>query len=753
MNMLSLTRDELNKYDALTPKLNQHIANITDAIPFNISPHMKAVIAVTQITTFAAQFRRNVELYDGTEVPINAISFIVSGSGKNKDSSVRAASRCFQPGYDIIQSHNHKALVDEAIQAASEAGDEPPDAEGIYKPYMKPEIDIETMVTTGPGLIDHINAVTDMPFGASLVSSSEFADELAYNPDMVENIKILAETYDLGKKQSKHTKGAEFRSRSINGASVNALFIGSPTFLLYDEPTKKKFNIAFMSKLARRSWFCYAPEKLPEPEFDSIEDFFKYEDDLELTAKQARSNMSDFVQSVAEFGIKTKGHSLPVTKEVERLFKTYKRYNNDLAESSPNSESTAALIRRHLQWKAIKLAGAFAILDQSNSVEAHHYVDAIRFCEMLDQDMSRFEQHLNKADHERFSDYIRTLVDASGKASISLHDLKKMGFIKSTSSHKLLELVQLAAGYDLNGIYNLTPDGGGIQYEPIITTDTISVSYKPIDCSQLNTAVRSGDIHAIRAAKDSISLTVAYGFETESTQFAELGQLLSGDFAYSPFYFRDGIRGRDNIVGGTKWLTLDIDDSPLSAEETHFMLSEFNHYIALSSDPDNHYKFRVLIELDTVVELSSIAWKHFYLAIANDLALNVDPLPQSQIFFSYADRLVLSNLDASPLVTRDYVILARDREAEKAQSQRQLTSAQAKAQLDDPETTFSYAFHCKSNGSLNMYRMMQHAKLLGASLDQTIQLIHDVNEFWSMDLGAMPQDRIDRLIEQAQRLF
>jgi hypothetical protein len=643
MNMLSLTRDELNKYDALTPKLNQHIANITDAIPFNISPHMKAVIAVTQITTFAAQFRRNVELYDGTEVPINAISFIVSGSGKNKDSSVRAASRCFQPGYDLIQSHNHKALVDEAIQAASDAGDEPPDAEGIYKPYMKPEIDIETMVTTGPGLIDHINAVTDMPFGASLVSSSEFADELAYNPDMVENIKILAETYDLGKKQSKHTKGAEFRSKSINGASVNALFIGSPTFLLYDEPTKKKFNIAFMSKLARRSWFCYAPEKIAEPEFDSIEAFFKYEDDLELTAKQARANMSDFVQSVAEFGIKTKGHSLPVTQEVERLFKTYKRYNNDLAE--------------------------------------------------------------------------------------------------------------LAAGYDLNGIYNLTPDGGGIQYEPIITTDTISVSYKPIDCSQLNTAVRSGDIHAIRAAKDSISLTVAYGFETESTQFAELGQLLSGDFAYSPFYFRDGIRGRDNIVGGTKWLTLDIDDSPLSAEETHFMLSEFNHYIALSSDPDNHYKFRVLIELDTVVELSSIAWKHFYLAIANDLALNVDPLPQSQIFFSYADRLVLSNLDANPLVTRDYVILARDREAEKAQSQRQLTSAQCKAQLEDPETTFSYAFHCKTNGSLNMYRMMQHAKLLGATLDQTIQLIHDVNEFWSMDLGAMPQERVDKLVEQCVRLF
>lgn len=754
MNTLQICKDELTKHNALTPKTNSLIDQVSKAITFNISPHMKAVIAATQIATFAAQFRRNIELWDGVSVPINTISFIVSGSGKNKDSSVNAAKRCFRPGYNLIKEANNTQLREAAILAAAEAGESSPDLEAIYKPYMTPVTDIETMVTTGPGLIDHILSVYDMPLGAPIVSSSEFSDELAYNQDMLENIKLLSETFDLGTKQAKHTKGADFRSKSINGSSTNALFIGSPAFLLYDEATKRKFEIAFMSKLARRSFFCYSPEKLPEPDFNDIEKFFAYEEQLEATAEQARNSIAEFIIDVTRYGLSTAGQPISVSKEVERLFKTYKRYNNDLVESSPNSESTSALIRMHLQWKGLKLAGAFALMDKSSTIELKHYIEAIQFCELLDQDMPLFESHLNKADHERFADYIRTLVDSTGKASVNLHELKKRGFIKSTTQSKLHELALLAAGYDKSGIYNVSPDGGSIEYEPIITTTTISVSYKPIDCRTLNSAVASGNYDAIRQAKHDIALTTAYGYESADTTFDQLGQLLAGDYAYSPFKFRNGTRGKDNIVSPAKFLVFDIDDSNATAAETSFMLSDINHYVALSSDPSNEFKFRVLIELDSPIELSPVAWKHFYLGIAEDLALKVDPLPQSQIFFSYADRPVLSNLDASPLVTRDYIIRAREREAEKSLQSKQISPAQAKAQLADPETSFSYAYHSPvGQGSRNIYRAFQHARTLGADLDYCLNLIDEINEFWALDKGAMPHDRIEALREQCRRLF
>jgi hypothetical protein len=205
--MIELTRSELDKYHVFEHRPNKHIEKIKQTIPFNISDKMKAVIAVTHITTYAAQFRRNLVLWDGTEVPINNISFIVSGSGKNKDSSINAAYKAFKPGYKIIEEKNATLLKTQAIEAARVAGEEPADEFAIYKDYIKPEVDVITMPTTGPGLIDHINATADMPLGSTLVNSSEFADELSYNQDMVENIKILSEVYDVGVKQAKTHQG------------------------------------------------------------------------------------------------------------------------------------------------------------------------------------------------------------------------------------------------------------------------------------------------------------------------------------------------------------------------------------------------------------------------------------------------------------------------------------------------------------------------------------------------------------------
>lgn len=82
MSMLELTHAELAKYDAFAPTLNPFLQQIVNAIPYSVDPRMKSVIAVTQLTVFASQFRRNVMLWDGTSVPINAISFVVTGSGQ-----------------------------------------------------------------------------------------------------------------------------------------------------------------------------------------------------------------------------------------------------------------------------------------------------------------------------------------------------------------------------------------------------------------------------------------------------------------------------------------------------------------------------------------------------------------------------------------------------------------------------------------------------------------------------------------------
>lgn len=751
MDMLDLTKEELESYDALVPGLNKHTQQVVNSIVFqNVDPRVKAVIAIAQITNFASQFKRKIVLWDDTLVPINAISFVVMGSGDGKDSSVKAARKCFKDGYKLVESAVEEMEIDNAQQAASEAGESNPEMEGVYKPYMKPIPPIDIMPTTGPGLIKHINDIGALDMTSGFLYTGEFSDELAYNQDMVENIKILSEVYDTGDKEVKYTKSAEHRSEVIESQAVSALFVGSPGHILYDAPTKKKFEIAFMSKLARRSWFCYSPDRIPEKEFDSIDEMLEYEEQLEAKALDARNKMAQEVRDITEFGISTAGKDITIHPDVAKLFKVYKRYNSEYVNSLPSQDTTYALIRRHLQWKALKLAGAYALFDKSNQIELHHYVEAIKFAELLDKDMELFEHDLNKSYHEIFADYIRTQVDNSGKASISIHDIKKLGFISSVTYSKLQELVTLCSGYDTEGIFKIEDDGGSISYERIIKTDMLGVSYKPIDNTALNAAITANDTDAVRDAKHAISLGTAYGFDALDAKFDQLSELLEGDYAYSPFRFKNGVRGKDNIIGGTSWVVLDIDHTTISASEAHFMLSDVNHYVALSSDPNNEHKYRVILQLDSVVDIGPLEWKYFYSSLADEFALKVDLLPQSQIFFSYSDRPIMSVTDAEPVKVRKHLLIAHEK-ASKKEVQKVTSPAHAKALLADPLETFKFAYEAEyGEGSRSLIRLAYYAIDLGASLDFVLQQIDDVNDYW---MDPMPTDRIEKLKAQAERMF
>lgn len=638
-----------------------------------------------------------------------------------------------------------------AVEAAKEEGVPNPKDEAMYRPYLKPVPPIDIMPTTGPGLIQHINDIGEIGIGAGFMYSGEFSDELAYNQDMVENIKTLSEIYDTGDKEIKYTKTVENRSKAITGQPVSALFVGSPGHILYDEGTKKKFHIAFMSKLARRSWFCYAPDKIDEQVFNTLEEFWEYEEAIEEKSKHARIGMDMESHTIAEINLEKEGQPLVVSKDVERLFKTYKRYNNDWADLLPNQESTYALIRRHLQWKALKLAGAFTIMNCEDTITPKSYIEAIRFCEILDKDMEVFERDLNKSPHELLVDFFHTKTLVDGASEISTHDLKKQGFMNNVSKTKLKEMVALCAGYDRNSVYSIINDGAAIHYEPIVKTNVINVTYKEIDCATLNNAIEARDMDAVRKAKQDIATTVNYGFESANTTFADLPEMLAQDYAFSPFRFKDGVRRKENLESGTKWVVLDIDDSPLSAEEAHMMLGDINHHIALTSDNTNQFKFRVLLELDSEVYLDSIAWKHFYLRIADDLGLRADPLPQAQIFYSYAGRTIFSNIDADPIETRDYLMYAKEKAADREHQTKVMSTAQRRAQLNDALVTFEYAFEAPyGQGSRNMYRMVRHAQDLGATVEEALQLLEDCNEYWE---NSMNQERLEKLKEQCKRLY
>ena len=757
--MLNILRQELSGLGVFDAPDHPFIQSLTKAISFsNVPEKMKIIFAISHLSNFASQFRRNIELWDGTLVPTNNISFVIAPSGANKDSSNSKVKKCFTSGIQLIYDEVELHTIDKAIQDARASGEDIPEEPSIYRKYLKPIPPVFTSMTTGPGLVQHINDIGALPALSTSVYSGELSDELASNPHAADNLKILAEVYDLGDKEVTYTKGAEFRSDEIVGQPVSALFAGSPGHILYDETTRKKFHVTFMSKMARRSWFCYEPEDVEEVDFSSTDNpvaaMLDYEAEVEKVADEAIVSAREKVEAIVADNLKKVNTSIPVDEKIFNLFTVYKRYNKEVIADKGMQDTVYSLVRAHLQWKALKLAGALAVVEGTDTVTLKQYITSIQYAEMFDGDITEFERDINKAPHEYLSDYLQKGTGADNKNFINIHEVKKRGFSTSISASKLHEVVQLCAGYDANGIYAVAENTGGISYERIRKTDVLGISYKPIDNSRLNHAIdNEAPAAEITRLKNAVAVTANQGYSYYETSFDELGLLLQGDYAYSPFNFRDGSRGKDSIIGGTKWLVLDVDKTIIDCNDAHFLLEGINHHIALTSDKHNLFKYRVLIELDSYVELSAIAWKHFFTKIADDLSLEADVLPQSQLFFSYSGRPVLSCVDGTPMECRDYIMYAKEKEAEGniVESVKKIPQNQRNSMLNDPLTTFWYAFDAeKGRRSVTLYRAVRHAIDLEADLDYTLDLLEQINAYMSESLD---QERFIKLKEQVVRLY
>jgi len=749
--MLELTYDYLKEIGIFDENYSKIINKIIEVIPYSTVPYeMKAIIAISELITYASQFRRNIRLWDNASVPINTISFVLTQSGANKDSSVAAARSCFKQGYKQLNKYRHDINIKLAQHKANLAGETMYDNIKIFSSYLNPEPPLFISSSSAAGFIQHINDLAEHQLGSGLLYSGEFGDELAYNQDMTECIKVLAETYDLGNKEIKYTKLKELRSKEITGQAVSALLIGSPTYILYDENVKKKFNIAFMSKLARRSWFWFIPSMLKEKTYLSLEEMIKEEEAIETISNNARQDMILHIEEVTKRNLPMLGEEITVSNKVTKLFKIYKRYNSELAENMINENSVEKLVRKHLQWKALKFAGALALFNNQDEIIEQNYIDAIKFTELLSEGMKVFEHELNKAPYEKFADYLHILAnnEKNKEITISAHDIKKMGFIKTITKEILQNLATSAASYDKDGVYQVNKDNINITYTQIIRTNNLEISFKEIDLSKISKAYEDKkDKEYIAKLKSNVAKNAYNNFTVAQTTFKELAKLLADDFAYSPFKFKDGIRDRRHIQEGTKWLVLDIDKSEITAEEAHFMFQDINHHIALTSDPNNNLKFRILVELDSIVKLDNITWSFFYKLIGEYLGLNIDPLPQSQIFYSYKNRKVLSIINQTPLEVKTFVMEAHDivRNKIDINKDKKLSSTKKKALIEDEFNTFEFAFDAEfGEGSRQLIRAARKAYFsLDMNKEDTLSLVKRINNYWTV---PMEQQRFTNTI-------
>jgi hypothetical protein len=181
---------------------------------------------------------------------------------------------------------------------------------------------------------------------------------------------------------------------------------------------------------------------------------------------------------------------------------------------------------------------------------------------------------------------------------------------------------------------------------------------------------------------------------------------------------------------------MDVDTSEITDEEAHILLSDINHHIARTSNPDNPFKFRVLLELDSVVDIPDDEWRFFISSVAEEISISVDVLPKAQIFFSFEGRKVYSTTDQEPLATKEHILKASNKVLETNKLSNSTTTIK-KQLLDDSRTTFARAFDAKNGeGSRKMIWAARYAKELGATKKYVVDLMNEINQFWVNPLDA-----------------
>lgn len=731
--MLELLEQELLKQDIFNNDLPNIVNQLTNTISAKIPYRMKLALAIHELIVFTTQFRRNILHWNKSIIPTNGLTFVLSKSGSSKDSSVKAIRKCFEESYNKIQLVRLQRNENMAITEAVEQNAKNPKQWSTYKEYLKPLNPMIVAPSTVEGFIQHLNDIDALGISSGALYSGEFGSELATNSDMTSLVKLLAELFDEGSKEVKVLKDRNNQSKEIKNLPVSALLVGSEDNILLDENIKRKFKTEFTTKLARRSFFYYSKEGIEPPKYNSVADMLKAEKETEFLAVENKNKATKEISKVCDYLLDKIGEPITVDDKVIDLFLLYKRYNEEVANTMEYQLQISKLSRQHLQWKALKLSGVFACFRCSDKIEEEDYKQAVTYTEMLHNDIILFEKELSKEPYEMFVDYINTYIGNDTSMFVDSGTLKKLGYIPNGSNilSKIKDLTVMASTYDNTGIY--TPKEDGVYYMKIIRNKEIGVSY-------LN----------VSGCKEDRKDKCAKGYKYEQVQFCDLSAMLEEDLVYIPFKFSNGIRSKENVIGKTGWVALDVDKSTMTDEEAHLILEDVNHHIARTSDINNAYKFRVLVELDTEVDVSDNEWVFFIQSIAKELGLDVDPLPKSQIFYSFSGRKVLSVTDASPLSVKEHIIYASNKALSK--TNKPIPASVKSSLLNNRRETFAKAYEARDGeGSRKLIWSAKYAKELGADKQEIIDIVTEINNFW---VYPLPEDRFNKtIISQINRWF
>ena len=553
----------------------------------------------------ASSMRCTLNTLDRGKIPVNvyALNLAVSGSGKGHSTNIiegefldQFKKVFLQETFPYLAQQN---LIDLSAKRANRNGTDPQDE--LVK--LEKEFNNTGALAfsfdsgTAPALKQLRHKLLLANAGAISIEMDEVGENLISNLDM---LKVFLELYDQGLVKQKLTKNTadSQRAEEVEGKTpTNMLMFGTPNNLFNGSKEEELLMALFDTGYARRTLFGTSSkediqqEMTPEQVFEMLTD---------TTSSTTIAKLSQHFGMLAD-AVKY-NQQIQVSKDISLKLIAYKMDCEQKADKLPEHEEIRKAEMRHRYFKALKLAGIYAFVDETPEVTTAQLLSAIR---LVEDSGEAFNKILSRdKNYVKLAKYIANI----GKEVTHADLIEDLPFYKGTNAAKQ-ELMNLAMAYGYkNRIIIKKSFVDGIEFFKGETLKQTSLDELII----------------------SYSNHMAYNYLSEPISFSNLMQLCQmEDMHWVNHYLvhgdkGDGHRDNDNIVSGFNTIVIDVDEGA-SLEKVKVLMKDYTYFIHTTKrHTDETNRFRLVMPIQYHLKLDENEFKEFMNSVYEWLPFEVD---------------------------------------------------------------------------------------------------------------------------------
>lgn len=536
----------------------------------------------------AAAQRATISTKDRGDIPVNIYALALATSGYGKGHSVGVmeqelmrpfTKRFMDDTFPVIaEQHLWSIANGRAARNGTDPQEEFEKAEREFKSAGAYPFTFDS--GTPPAVKQLRHKLLLSACGSINLQIDEIGSNLIGSTDV---LTLFLELYDQGIVKQKLVKNTadNQRGEELDGKTpTNMLLFGTPSKLLDGGQTEDQFYSFLDTGYARRCIFGWGQQDRKAFNTMTPEEIYR-----RLTEPSNNVNVTRWAAKFHKLADPAMyGWKMVVEDEVGIKLLTYKIACEQAADALPEHEEIKKAELGHRYFKALKLAGAYAFIDESTEVELEHLMSAIL---LVEESGRAFQDILNR--EKAYVKLARYIADVENEVThADLHEA--LPFYKSgNAARNEMMTLAMAWGYKKHIIIKKSFIDG-IEFfkgEKLKETD-------------LNEMTVSYSDHW------------AYNYLGERVPFEQLHILTQApDTHWANHHFTKGHRAEENVIAGFNMIVIDVDGG-VTLDTAHELLKEYKFMTYTTKrHSDEEHRFRLIIPINYNLQLDSEEYKEF----------------------------------------------------------------------------------------------------------------------------------------------